>query len=669
MDTHSLLAELVLTYAVALCLLLVGGRLRVPPIVALILAGVLAGPSGIGIVRTREDVDLLAEIGIVLLLFMVGLEFSLGELRRYWRQVLAGGALQLLVTVALVGLLAFAVLGFAPRLAAFVGLFVALSSTAIVLRQLAQRNELHTLHGRLTTGVLLFQDLAVILLIALEPVVLGPASASAVLLAILKTFAALAFVAGVGWLVLPRLLRLVAGLRSRDAFTLAVLLVSVGTAWLTSLLGVSMALGAFLGGLVLGESEFSSQIHAELRPVRDVLASLFFISVGMLVEPAAVLGSLGPTLAAAAVIVALKAASALLALTLASAPLRVAAISSLGLAQVGEFSFLLGRSGVEAGIVPPELWQSLLSASVLTMAVAPMLIGRAPALAARVSRWQKSGDGADEAAVEALAGHVVIFGFGVGGRLLAGALRDIGQRYVVIELNAATVREGLASGEPILYGDASHPEALAAARIEHALAVVAMLSDPDASMRLTRIVRGIAPGVPIVVRARYRLEAERLQDAGATLAVAEELEASLEVVAQLFARLHVPGNMAEVLLDGWRRAGTSSRPLRAPAIPLGATPSEIRDMPLATYQIGDTDWAVGRTLASIALRTETGASVVAVRRGDQYSTMPPASHTVGAGDVLYLSGDASDVMLARARLSEGPGAREERGPADETRSG
>jgi CPA2 family monovalent cation:H+ antiporter-2 len=400
-----------------------------------------------------------------------------------------------------------------------------------------------------------------------------------------------------------------------------------------------------------------------------VLASLFFISVGMLVEPATLLPGLGPTLATAAAIIALKAAAALVALTVAAAPLRIAAISSLGLAQVGEFSFLLGRSGVEAGIVPPDLWQSLLSASVLTMAVAPLLIGRAPALAARVSRWQKSGGAADEAAVEALAGHVVIFGFGVGGRLLAGALRDIGQRYVVIELNAATVREGLASGEPILYGDASHPEALAAARIEHALAVVAMLSDPDASMRLTRIVRGIAPGVPIVVRARYRLEAERLQDAGATLAVAEELEASLEVVAQLFARLHVPGNMAEVLLDGWRRAGTSSRPLRAPAIPLGATPSEIRDMPLATYQIGDTDWAVGRTLGSIALRTETGASVVAVRRGDQYSTMPPASHTVGAGDVLYLSGDASDVMLARARLSEGPGAHEGRGPADETRSG
>jgi len=652
MHADSLLAQLVLTYAVALGLLLLAGRLRVPPIVALIVAGVVAGPSGLGIVKTREDVDLLAEIGIVLLLFMVGLEFSLGELRRFWQQVLTAGALQLTVTVAAVALLAFAVMGFAPRLAVFVGVFVALSSTAIVLRELAQRNELHTLHGRLTTGVLLFQDLAVVLLLALEPAALGGLPATAAARAVLASFAALALVAGVGWIVLPRLLRLVAALRSREAFTLAVLLASVGTAWLTSLLGVSMALGAFLGGLVLGESEFSSQIHAELRPVRDTLASLFFISVGMLLEPAMVLGGLGAMLATAAAIIALKAAAAVLALSVAATPLRVAAVSGLGLAQVGEFSFLLGRAGVEAGVVPAQLWQSLLAASVLTMLVAPPLIARAPAVGAWFGRWGRGG-AADEGAASDLADHVVIFGFGIGGRLLARALKDIGQRYVVVELNAATVREGRAAGEPILYGDASHPEALAAARIDRALAVVAMLSDPDASLRLTRVVRGLAPSVPVVVRTRYRSEAERLQEAGATLAVAEELEASLEVVAQLFARLHVADNISDVLLDRFRREATSSGPLRAPGVAFGSAPHEIRDMPLATYQLGPDDWAVGQTLAAIHLRAETGASVIAVRKGDQYSTSPPAALALEAGDVLYLSGDPSDVQLARARLAGG----------------
>lgn len=652
MHTDSLLAPLLITYALALGLILLASRLRVPSIVALIGAGVLAGPAGFGIVSSREDVDLLAEIGIVLLLFMVGLEFSLAELRRAWWQVLAGGTLQVTITVALVGVLAFAVFGLTPRLAGFVGVFIALSSTAIVLRELARRNEGQTVHGQLTTGVLLFQDLAIILLLALQPVLLGALAPLAAARAVFNSLAALALVAGLGWLVLPRLLRLVAGLRSRDAFTLAILLASVGTAWLTSLLGVSMALGAFLGGLVLGESEFSSQIHAELRPVRDLLASLFFISVGMLVDPAQVWGSLGPTLVLAAGVIAVKFVSAMMALPLASAPLRVAVISSLGLAQVGEFSFLLGRSGVESGILPLDLWQVLLSASILTMVAAPALIGQAPAIGAWVGqRWR--GATPDAEVSRGLSDHVVIFGFGIGGRLLARALKDIGQRYVIVELNAATVREARAAGEPILYGDASHPEALEAAHINKALAVVAMLSDADASLRLTRIVRGLAPRVPIVVRTRFRGEAERLQQAGATLAVAEELEASLEVVAQLFARLHVPGNVSDVLLDGMRREETSSGPVRSPTVPLSSAPPGISEMPLATHQLAAADWAAGRTLADIDLRAATGATVIAVRRGEQYSAPPPASFGLEAGDVLYLSGDAADVQLARARLAEG----------------
>ncbi len=653
MHTDSLLAPLLITYALALGLLLLASRLHVPSIVALILAGLLAGPTGLGVVSSREDVDLLAEIGIVLLLFMVGLEFSLTELRRAWWQVLAGGTLQMTVTIALVATLAMALFGPAMRLAVFVGVFVALSSTAIVLRELARRNEVHTVHGQLMTGVLLFQDLAIILLLALEPVMVGSLGPMDAVTSILRSLAALALVGGLGWLVLPRLLRLVAGLRSRDAFTLAVLLASVGTAWLTSLLGVSMALGAFLGGLVLGESEFNSQIHAELRPVRDLLASLFFISVGMLVEPAQLWSGLGPTLLLAGGLVIVKFVAAMIALPLASAPLRVAVLSSLGLSQVGEFSFLLGRSGVQSGILPGDLWQVLLSASILTMVAAPALIAKAPEVGAWVGRrWR--GVTADEAVTHDLAGHVVIFGFGIGGRLLARALKDIGQPYVVVELNAATVREARATGESILFGDASHPEALAAARIENAAAVVAMLSDADASMRLTRIVRALAADVPIIVRTRFRAEAERLQQAGATLAVAEELEASIEVVAQLFARLHVPGNVSDILLEGIRRQGTSSRPVRAATVPFGAAPQGISDMPLATYQLAATDWAAGRTLEEIDLRAATGATVIAVRKGDRFIAPPQASLGLSPGDVLYLSGDPADVELARARLAAAP---------------
>jgi len=655
MHSETLLPQLVLTYALALALLVLAGRLRIPSIVALIITGVIAGPAGVAIVSTQERVDLLAEVGIVLLLFMVGLEFSVGELRRYWRTIVIGGSLQVALTVVLAVALVTLVLAGAPRLALFVGAFGALSSTAIVLKELTRRNEADSLTGRLTTGVLLFQDLLIIVLLALQPLAAGQVAVAGALRAVGSTILAIVLAAGVGWLVLPKLLRLAATVRSRDAFTLAVFLASVGTAWLTSLFGVSMALGAFLGGLVLGETEFSHQIHAELRPLRDVLASLFFISMGMLIDPRVVLATAGTMLAAGVAIVILKSVAAAGAFLLVGTPLRVAVVAGLTLAQVGEFSFLLGRSAVQSGVLPSEVWQVLLGAGVLTMLVTPTLVDWAPAIGAWVARkaGRRTTHADDEERPPDLSKHVVIVGFGVGGRLLASALREINQAYIVIELNAATVREGRAAGEPIYFGDASSGDALAMAHIQEALAVVGLLSDPDASIRLVRTVRAIAPTVPLIIRTRYRTEAERLQNAGATLAVAEELEASLEVLAQLLARLHVPGNMIDVLLETFRRIGTTSRARRAPSIPFTAMPREVRDMPVATHRLGDADWSVGRTLGEVDLRAQTGATVLAVRKGEDYVTSPNATIVLNAGDVLYLSGDESDVQLARARLTDG----------------
>ena len=655
MPSHNLLAELILSYAVALLLLVVAGRLNIPAIVALIAAGVAAGPSGLAIVATQEDVDLLAEVGIVLLLFMVGLEFSVGELRRIWRSVVFGGTMQVALTVALaIGGVWITAAG-NTRLGLFVGVFAALSSTAIVLKEFVARNQADSFTGRLTTGVLLFQDLLIIVLLALQPLAAGKIPAAEALRDVAWTLLAMGLAAGVAWVVLPRLLRLAATVRSRDAFTLAIFLASVGTAWLTSTLGVSMALGAFLGGLVLGETEFSHQIHAELRPLRDTLASLFFISMGMLINPALVVSEAGLVVGTAVLIIVLKAGAAAGALLLVGTPVRVAVAAGITLAQVGEFSFLLGRTAVQANLLSNHDWQVLLSAGVLTMLAAPALVAHAPAIASAVVRRiaPASREHTAEERDTEVSGHVVIVGFGVGGRVLATTLRDIGQPYVILELNAATVREGRAAGEPIYFGDASNSDALAVARIGQAVAVVGLMSDPEASMRLVRTVRQISPTVPLLLRARYRSEARRLQAAGATLAMAEELEASLEVLSQLLARLHVPGNMITVLLESFRRSGETSRERVAPSIPLTDMPSPLREMPVSTHRLDGSDWSVGRSLGEIDLRAQTGATVIAVKQGQQYITSPTASLVLRADDVLYLSGDDADVQLARARLTSG----------------
>jgi CPA2 family monovalent cation:H+ antiporter-2 len=356
-------------------------------------------------------------------------------------------------------------------------------------------------------------------------------------------------------------------------------------------------------------------------------------------------------LGVSAAIILTKAALATGALIVAGAPARIAITAGVGLAQVGEFSFILGRSGLDAGLLPQGMWQVMLAASVTTMMVTPALLAAAPVVAAGLRRLTSAP--VTEAGIPQLSGHVIVLGFGVGGQLVARALQGIGVPYLILELNGATVQRARAEGERIFYGDATSEESLRAAGVEHALAVVSLLSDPDAARRMVTTVRRISPGVSIVVRTRYRLEAERLQEQGATVAVAEELEASLEVVAQLLSRLHVAGNVIEPLLDVFRRELVSLRPLHAPQSMLESLPASIRQMPVSTHRVEPGQWAIGRSVAEINLRASTGASVLAIVRGDRSMTPPTADERIEEADVLYLLGDDSDVLLARQLLTRG----------------
>jgi len=664
MIDHGLLPSLLLTYAIALVLVVGLARLHVPSIVALMLAGIVAGPHGVRVVSSAEDVEMLAELGVVLLLFAVGLDFSLTAVRQIWRTILVAGVLQIVGTAALVTLLAVAVGGVSVELGVFIGLFVALSSTAIVLKGLAERNELTAPHGRLSVGILLLQDLAIVILLLLVPILSGKMPVSAMPVALLKALLAIGAVAGVSRLLLPPFLRLVTSSGRRDAFPLAVVVASVGMAWLGSLVGLSMAVGAFLAGLMLAESEFSHQPYAEVRPVRDLLSGLFFISLGMLVDLRVMFEQLPMVIAAAGAIIVLKGVVAGSALALTATPMRVAIAAAVGLSQVGEFSFILGRAGLASGLLPATLWQVLLGASVATMVVTPMLLGLAPSLAVRISkvaenlRQRVGGKQPDTRQTkEALAeqdgavhsDHVIILGFGAGGRLMARALHDLGIPYLVLELNGATVRHERAEGEHIIYGDATSPESLEAACVDRALAIVSLLSDPDATRRMVKLVRQRTPSIQIIARTRYRLEAERLLADGANIAVAEEQEASLEVLAQLLGRLDIPGNVIDPLLEVFRRETVSMRALKAPS----GLPQVLQHLPVSTHKVETNDWATDRTMAEINLRAKTGATALAIQRNGSYVTPVPPDEHVLASDVLYLVGDDSDILLARRLLTSG----------------
>ncbi len=435
---------------------------------------------------------------------------------------------------------------------------------------------------------------------------------------------------------LPLLLGAVARSGRREAFSLAVVVASVGTGWVSSLLGTSMALGAFLGGLVLAESEFSHQAHAEIRPIRDLLASLFFISLGMLLRGAFIIQQWPIVAAVAVFIVLVKVAAATAALRLVATPPRVAVAAALALSQVGEFSFVFGRAGLEAGLVvnvglPDAAGGEHRDDGRDADDRSERRRGLPAAFPAIVGALS------DTSAIPKLSGHVVVLGFGIGGQLVSRALTEFGVRYLVLELNGTAVRAAREKGEPIFFGDATSPDALSAAGVERARAVVLVLSDPDASMLAVRTARTLSADVPIIVRTRYRTEADRLVALGATIAVAEEFEASLEVLAQLLTRLQVPDDAVDILLERFRRPAPGSRPMGG-VRRLDEFSADLGDLPIAAHQVQGDAWAAGRSLAELDLRAQTGALIIATRRGDLSLPSPPPDTRIEPGDLLVPDG-------------------------------
>ena len=314
----------------------------------------------------------------------------------------------------------------------------------------------------------------------------------------------------------------------------------------------------------------------------------------------------------------------------------------------------MAGQGLQAGLLTPTDWQILLAASIATRVVTPAMIGVAPRIGLRVAgRSARSSMPDTGTEIPELADHVVILGFGIGGQLVARALRDLETPYLVLELSGASGRRGRLKAEPIFFGDATSPDALAAAGVQRARAVVSVLRDPDASVLAVSAVRPLIPLVPVIVRARYRTEADLLLRFGATTAIAQEFEGSLEVLTQLLARMQVPGNAVEMLLENFRRGATGQQPVRAASRPLEDLPGEIGDIPIETHQLQAGEWAVGRSLADINLHAETGTLIVALRRGSENFSSPPADLLLEPGDILYLMAKSQGVAHANRLLRVG----------------
>jgi CPA2 family monovalent cation:H+ antiporter-2 len=649
-----ILKTLVILFGLSALVVFVLHKLRVPSIVGFLIAGIFLGPHGFGFIQKVQEVELLAEIGVILLLFTVGLEISLKQLKRIHSAILGGGFSQVLLTLLTVTAIAYLFIG-EWNTSFFVGFLVALSSTAIVMKMLFDRGEMDSPHGRLTIGILIFQDLCVVPFMLLIPMLAGNQGSLPVVLWTLFKSAAILFLVifSARWFV-PYILHQIVHTRSRELFIITLIMVCLGTALLTSWLGLSLALGAFLAGLIISESEYAYQAISDILPLKESFNGLFFISVGMLMNLRFFTDHLLTVLSAFAVIVLLKTLTGSLSVHLLGHPMRVSLQTGLSLAQIGEFSFVLATTGKSAGLLREEHYQLFLSASILTMLLTPLIIRMSP----DISNWVSSKkilERLDRMRKRAISeglplrreGHVIIIGFGLNGRNLAEVLKETSLPYVVLELNSDTVLQMKKRGEPIFYGDGTSPEILHKLGIDTAKILVVAISDPVSTRRIVQIARKGNPRIYIIVRTRYTTEMEELIELGANEVIPEEFETSIEIFARVLHQYQVPRNL---LMDQIERIRSGSyEVLRRVELPVKNLPEKceiISDIETETFLIDERAPAVGRSIKDLEIRTRTGATVIAVRRDGEVLPSPEPEFIFKAGDVLYLIGKRKNVLKA-----------------------
>jgi monovalent cation:H+ antiporter-2, CPA2 family len=653
---HDALQVTLILLASAVAAVVVFRQLSIPAILGYLLVGAIVGPNALGLVAASEDQRYLAEFGVVFLMFSVGLEFSLPQLMGMRRTVFGFGGAQVATILAL-GVAGSMLVGESWRTGLVLGGVIAMSSTAIISRMLSERMQLHTAHGRQIMGVLLFQDLAVIPLLVLIPTLAlsGGQIAGAIGVALVKAAVVLAIVLFLGQRLMRPLFTLVARQKSSELFVLFVLLVTLGLAWVTELAGLSLVLGAFLAGMLISETEYRYQVEDYIKPFRDVLLGLFFVTIGMLLDMRALSQHWLAILAVFVVILLAKFALIFALARIFGNQKPTALRSALALAPAGEFGFVLLALARRGGALEEGTLQIVLAASLLSMLAAPLILARMERIVLYFieSEWTQRAVALHNLAVRSMStkGHVIVCGYGRSGQALAQFLEREKVPIMALDSDPERVREAAAAGDSVVYGDASRREVLVAAALSRATAVVVSFADTSKALAILAHVRELRPDVPVIVRTFDDSDVERLRQAGAAEIVAEVVEGSLMLATQTMMQLGVPLNR---VLRRLREARQERYQLMRGFFP-GVTDEEKSDAEqprLRTIAIGSSGASVGKTLASLNLDA-LGVQVTAVRRIGSRDVNPSAELRVREGDVLVLLGTQQNLAKAEIRLLQG----------------
>lgn len=660
-----ILQDIVIILGLAVLINLLFQRIKVPTILGFLITGIIAGPHGLNLIDAGHEVELLAEIGIIFLLFVIGIEFSLKSLASIKNTVIWGGLIQVCGTIGITFLVS-KWMGLPTEQAIFVGFLFALSSTAIVLKMLQEKGDLTTPHGRVAIAILIFQDIIVVPMMLLTPILGGVSEDVGMTLLVMggKVVGVILIVILLARYVVPVILREVVRTKSSELFILTVVVLCFATAWLTSTAGLSLALGAFFAGLIISESDYSHQATANILPFREIFISFFFVSVGMLLDLGFFMNHIASIHLIAVGVVIAKMMVIVIAVAVLGYPPRTIILSTLSLFQVGEFAFLLASTGMPYGLLPDKIYQYFLAVSIITMGATPFVIGYSSQLADLILRAPMpnsvrqrfksiTGQRANlETSIEELCqDHIVIIGFGINGQNVAKAARQAEIPYVIIDANADTYHKAKEQGEPAVFGDASDETLLRHVHVQAARVVVVAISDPQASIAIVSRVRTFTEAAYIIVRTRYLREIEGLIKKGADEVIPEEFETSVEIFTRVLKKYLVPSNEIDDFItriradnyDALRAVGTVKR--------AHGTDLSIPNMEIASLNVlQGNNSVVGKSLEDSEIRSEYEVTVLAIKRGTEYLTKLPPDTTIRQDDVLYVFGEPQNIARLNQRF-------------------
>ncbi|MGE0558591.1 MAG: monovalent cation:proton antiporter-2 (CPA2) family protein [Burkholderiales bacterium] len=654
---HTALQPVLILLAAAVLVVVVFRLLKLPPLLGYLIVGVMIGPHALGWINTTDEVRELAEIGVVFLMFSIGLEFSLSRLRTMRRIVFGLGGAQVMVTLALVFGVAVAV-GVPWQTGIVLGGALAMSSTAILAKLLAERFELSSAHGQQIIGILLFQDLAVVPLLILIPALGAPPEnlAGTMGFALAKAVVVLAVLLYAGQRVMRAWFHVVASQKSPELFVLNVLLVTLGVAYLTEMAGLSLALGAFVAGVLISETEYRYQVEEDIKPFRDVLLGLFFVSIGMLLDVRVVIENAWVSV----LLVSLVIVKTLLIFGLSrlfGAPVGVAMRAGLALGACGEFGFVILAHALGSGLVAPGLLQPVLAAMVLSMLIAPFVIERSEAIVRRWSatEWMSRAMQLHNIAVQSMATqeHVLICGYGRSGQNLARFLDREGLPFIALDNDPQRIREATAAGERVVFGDAARREVLLAAGLQRARVVIITYVDTASALRIIAHVQEARPGLPVVVRTTDDSDVEKLRDAGATEVVADLMEASLMLASSTLMLMGVPLNrVLRRIRETRERRYELFRGFFRGITDEAEGSDQALQQRLHSVLVTPGAYAIGRQLQELELAKD-GVELTAIRRRNVRTVAPAPDMRVEEGDVVVLLGPEAAVAAAEIRLLQG----------------